>query len=181
MTDQKKQSSVDPKADPQSSAATNEVPPAAEAIEEDDEFEEFENCNWGAKDEDVEDAQQWQVWKEIVKIRIYDSIESVLTKIFSFMRRTTGMMMILTMNSLNNFGQSWCKIQETRLDTFALLRIIFQCEYNRALECSRGRLATRYGWHQHFCVLGFLSLLVSGLEKRLLLTNAPLQFISRNV
>lgn len=61
MTDQKKQSSVDPKADPQSSSATNEAPPVAEAIEEDDEFEEFENCNWGDEDEDVEDAQQWQV------------------------------------------------------------------------------------------------------------------------
>ena len=35
--------------------------PIMEAIEEDDEFEEFEPCNWSANDEDVEDAQQWKV------------------------------------------------------------------------------------------------------------------------
>ena len=32
-----------------------------EAIEEDDEFEEFEPCNWGSSSEDAEDAQQWKV------------------------------------------------------------------------------------------------------------------------
>lgn len=32
-----------------------------EAIEEDDEFEEFEPCQWNAKEEDAEDSQQWQV------------------------------------------------------------------------------------------------------------------------
>jgi len=32
-----------------------------EAIEEDDEFEEFEPCNWGTSGEDAEDAQQWKV------------------------------------------------------------------------------------------------------------------------
>lgn len=36
-------------------------PPAAEAIEEDDEFEEFDPCRWDAHDEEAEDAQQWQV------------------------------------------------------------------------------------------------------------------------
>jgi len=35
-------------------------PPIIESIEEDDEFEEFEPCNWGTADEDAEDAQQWQ-------------------------------------------------------------------------------------------------------------------------
>jgi len=38
-----------------------ESEPMAEAIEEDDEFEEFEPCRWNAKDEDTDDAQQWQV------------------------------------------------------------------------------------------------------------------------
>ena len=33
----------------------------AEAIEEDDEFEEFEPCQWNANEEDPEDSQQWQV------------------------------------------------------------------------------------------------------------------------
>ena len=32
-----------------------------EAIEEDDEFEEFEPCQWNADEEDAEDSQQWQV------------------------------------------------------------------------------------------------------------------------
>ncbi len=32
-----------------------------EAIEEDDEFEEFEPCQWNANEEDAEDSQQWQV------------------------------------------------------------------------------------------------------------------------
>jgi 26 proteasome complex subunit DSS1 len=31
-----------------------------EAIEEDDEFEEFDPAKWGAQDEDAEDAQQWK-------------------------------------------------------------------------------------------------------------------------
>ena len=34
--------------------------PGAEAIEEDDAFEEFEPSAWGAHDEDAEDVQQWQ-------------------------------------------------------------------------------------------------------------------------
>lgn len=38
-----------------------EAEPIAEAIEEDDEFEEFEPCRWDTHDEDAEDAQQWQV------------------------------------------------------------------------------------------------------------------------
>jgi len=33
---------------------------AIEAIEEDDEFEEFEPANWSAGDEVAEDTQQWQ-------------------------------------------------------------------------------------------------------------------------
>jgi hypothetical protein len=32
-----------------------------EAIEEDDDFEEFQPCNWNKDSEDVEDLQQWQV------------------------------------------------------------------------------------------------------------------------
>ena len=28
-------------------------------VEEDDEFEEFENENWGAEEEDVSDTKQW--------------------------------------------------------------------------------------------------------------------------
>jgi hypothetical protein len=31
-----------------------------EAIEEDDEFEEFEPAHWAANEEEAEDAQQWQ-------------------------------------------------------------------------------------------------------------------------
>lgn len=38
-----------------------EAQPVIEAIEEDDEFEEFEPCHWDVQDEDAEDAQQWQV------------------------------------------------------------------------------------------------------------------------
>jgi hypothetical protein len=122
MTGQKKDSS-DPKAEPQSSTVTNEAPPIAEAIEEDDEFEEFENCNWDSKDEDTEDAQQWQVCKEMMKIRSGNLIETILTKMFVFsFRRTTGTMTILTTNSLNNFGQSWCKIPEIDLGTCSLMR-----------------------------------------------------------
>ncbi len=46
----------------QSAAATSQPEPvAAEAIEEDDEFEEFDPCRWDAHDEEAEDAQQWQV------------------------------------------------------------------------------------------------------------------------
>lgn len=45
-----------------------------EAIEEDDEFEEFEPCNWSAKEEDTEDAQQWKDnWDD-------DDIEDDFTK-----------------------------------------------------------------------------------------------------
>mmetsp|Transcript_10321 Transcript_10321/g.19838 ORF Transcript_10321/g.19838 Transcript_10321/m.19838 type:complete len:85 (+) Transcript_10321:69-323(+) len=48
--------------------------PITEAIEEDDEFEEFEPCRWGAHDEDAEDAQQWQDnWDD-------DDIEDDFTK-----------------------------------------------------------------------------------------------------
>ena len=31
-----------------------------EAIEEDDEFEEFERAHWAANEEEAEDVQQWQ-------------------------------------------------------------------------------------------------------------------------
>ena len=51
-------------------AATDKTPPqdeaVAEAIEEDDEFEEFEPCKWDTQDEDAEDAQQWQVSPSIM-------------------------------------------------------------------------------------------------------------------
>ena len=49
---------------PEQIATTTTAPkvePVAEAIEEDDEFEEFVPCKWDARDEDAEDAQQWQV------------------------------------------------------------------------------------------------------------------------
>jgi len=47
---------------------------AAEAIEEDDEFEEFIPCHWDAKNEDPEDATQWQDnWDD-------DDIEDDFTK-----------------------------------------------------------------------------------------------------
>lgn len=36
------------------------VPTAVEAIEEDDEFEEFVPAHWAAGEEVAEDAQQWQ-------------------------------------------------------------------------------------------------------------------------
>jgi hypothetical protein len=42
-------------------AKTAEAAAGAEAIEEDDAFEEFEPSAWGAHDEDAEDVQQWQV------------------------------------------------------------------------------------------------------------------------
>lgn len=42
--------------------------PVMEAIEEDDEFEEFEPCNWGTSGEDAEDAQQWKVRCEYVTL-----------------------------------------------------------------------------------------------------------------
>lgn len=42
-------------------AASTANPPPVEAIEEDDEFEEFEPCQWNKNEEDAEDSQQWQV------------------------------------------------------------------------------------------------------------------------
>jgi len=48
--------------------------PLVEAIEEDDEFEEFNPAKWDASDEDAEDAQQWQDnWDD-------DDIEDDFTK-----------------------------------------------------------------------------------------------------
>ena len=48
--------------------------PLIEAIEEDDEFEEFDPSKWDAHDEDAEDAQQWQDnWDD-------DDIEDDFTK-----------------------------------------------------------------------------------------------------
>ena len=44
------------------SSATTTTPAAAlamEAVEEDDEFEEFEPAHWAAGEENSEDAQQW--------------------------------------------------------------------------------------------------------------------------
>ena len=54
-------STTDKKDDAKASAAPVEQAPAIEAIEEDDDFEEFEQCHWDAPDEDAEDAHQWQV------------------------------------------------------------------------------------------------------------------------
>ena len=42
-------------------AASTANPPPVEAIEEDDEFQEFEPCQWNKNEEDAEDSQQWQV------------------------------------------------------------------------------------------------------------------------
>ncbi|KAL3778266.1 hypothetical protein ACHAWO_011143 [Cyclotella atomus] len=43
--------------------STTNPPPtsAVEAIEEDDEFEEFEPCQWDKGEEDAVDSQQWKV------------------------------------------------------------------------------------------------------------------------
>jgi hypothetical protein len=53
-------------------SSSSEQPPAGaiEAIEEDDEFEEFEPCQWNKNDEDVEDSQQWQV-RTYIMVLIY--------------------------------------------------------------------------------------------------------------
>jgi 26 proteasome complex subunit DSS1 len=51
-----------------------EKPPLVEAIEEDDEFEEFIPAKWDKSDEDAEDAQQWKDnWDD-------DDIEDDFTK-----------------------------------------------------------------------------------------------------
>ena len=48
--------------------------PLIEAIEEDDDFEEFDPAKWEAHDEDAEDTQQWQDnWDD-------DDIEDDFTK-----------------------------------------------------------------------------------------------------
>lgn len=48
--------------------------PLVEAIEEDDEFEEFQPAKWSAEEEDAQDAQQWQDnWDD-------DDIEDDFTK-----------------------------------------------------------------------------------------------------
>ena len=57
--DDSKPAAASAKSEPPTSAAP---PSAVEAIEEDDEFEEFDMaCQWNANDEDAEDSQQWQV------------------------------------------------------------------------------------------------------------------------
>lgn len=72
MTGQDNSSTRDKKDDSKTPSAVTNIAPVVEAIEEDDEFEEFEQCNWNDKEEDKEDAQQWQVCHEnhqiIVKI-----------------------------------------------------------------------------------------------------------------
>ena len=73
----------------------NETDPIIEAIEEDDEFEEFEPCNWGKKDEDSDDAKQWQVSLPSGRYMAL-SYTHVL-----FYERIIGMMMILKMILLN--------------------------------------------------------------------------------
>jgi 26 proteasome complex subunit DSS1 len=47
-----------PKSEDNDKAAAKPV--GIEAIEEDDEFEEFQDANWGTGEEDAEDTQQWQ-------------------------------------------------------------------------------------------------------------------------
>jgi 26 proteasome complex subunit DSS1 len=54
--------------------AKNTNKPLVEAIEEDDEFEEFLPAKWDASEEDAEDAQQWKDnWDD-------DDIEDDFTK-----------------------------------------------------------------------------------------------------
>mmetsp|Transcript_13543 Transcript_13543/g.18579 ORF Transcript_13543/g.18579 Transcript_13543/m.18579 type:complete len:85 (-) Transcript_13543:477-731(-) len=68
MSSDKKESKME------ASSTTAGEEPVAEAIEEDDEFEEFEPCRWDAHDEDAEDVQQWQDnWDD-------DDIEDDFTK-----------------------------------------------------------------------------------------------------
>mmetsp|Transcript_4669 Transcript_4669/g.6916 ORF Transcript_4669/g.6916 Transcript_4669/m.6916 type:complete len:92 (+) Transcript_4669:130-405(+) len=74
-SDDKKTTEATPAKTP---TTTGEQPVAAaapmEAIEEDDEFEEFEPSKWEAHDEEQEDAQQWQDnWDD-------DDIEDDFTK-----------------------------------------------------------------------------------------------------
>lgn len=54
--------------------AKDKVTALIEAIEEDDDFEEFQPCNWNKDSEHVEDLQQWQEnWDD-------DDIEDDFTK-----------------------------------------------------------------------------------------------------
>lgn len=55
------QETVDKKDEKTTKEVKPETQPVIEAIEEDDEFEEFEPCHWDDKNEDANDAQQWQV------------------------------------------------------------------------------------------------------------------------
>lgn len=90
----------------------DESEPIAEAIEEDDEFEEFEPCRWNAKDEDAEDAQQWQacmMMNFIFPIVIFHYLKSCLW-IAWIVHRITGMTMILKTILHSNFEQNSCKI-----------------------------------------------------------------------
>ncbi len=83
MTSQeKKEETKTEEQNAKSSMPTSEPPPAAEAIEEDDEFEEFDPCRWGAHDEEAEDAQQWQVksYYEVKSVRE----ENLINKFYSF-------------------------------------------------------------------------------------------------
>ena len=67
-------SSSNTKSEPKKGVSTSTKEPLIEAIEEDDEFEEFDPAKWDAHDEDAEDAQQWQDnWDD-------DDIEDDFTK-----------------------------------------------------------------------------------------------------
>ena len=70
-------------------AASTANPPPVEAIEEDDEFEEFEPCQWNKNEEDAEDSQQWQVsfWVLPVKLcRVY----MIFCMIYLFIKGVEG-------------------------------------------------------------------------------------------
>ena len=124
-------STTDKKDDVKASAAPVEQAPAIEAIEEDDDFEEFEQCHWDAPDEDAEDAHQWQVrYALALVLAMRESIGyhfSHLLIVVSFCllccvrfgsfrfiygyRRTIGTMMISMMTLLKTLGRNCCKIQ----------------------------------------------------------------------
>ena len=73
------------KADAEATKETAAAPePVMEAIEEDDEFEEFEPCNWGTSGEDAEDAQQWKVSPEDV---IENNVQNSFTLFQNYLTR----------------------------------------------------------------------------------------------
>jgi hypothetical protein len=89
-----------------------ESEPMAEAIEEDDEFEEFEPCRWNAKDEDADDAQQWQVCDTRFILSLYIHLHHHIFLIVMNVQllRITGMTMILKTILHSSSEQNSCKI-----------------------------------------------------------------------